>query len=102
MLIYILASTVAALIQVGTIYLLRENILKSLFYAIPFILIHQLLFNWSYSNAPKFLIIWFITVALTSSAAFLAGYFIWEEQVSAYNVAGIVFILAGVVLLRLG
>ncbi len=99
--IYITAITIAAFIQIGTIFLLRENILKSLIYAIPLILIFQFLFLWSYSNAPKFITIWFITTALTNSLAFLAGYIIWKEDVSPWNLVGIALIMVGVVLLRL-
>lgn len=101
MFVYISAITVAAFLQIGTIYLLRENILKSIAYAIPMILVYQLLFLWSYSSAPRFIIIWFLTTALTNSLAFLAGYFFWKEHVSIYNIAGIAFIIAGVMLLRL-
>ncbi len=99
--IYITAITIAAFIQIGTIFLLRENILKSLIYAIPLILIFQFLFLWSYSNAPKFITIWFIATALTNSLAFLAGYMIWKEHVSPWNLVGIALIVVGVVLLRL-
>jgi len=101
MLNYIIAVTIAALIQIGTIYLLRENILKSIVYSIPIVLIYQILFLWSYTNAPKFIVIWFIATALTSSLAFLAGYFFWKEHVSIYNVIGIALIVVGVILLRL-
>ncbi len=99
--IYIVAVTIAALVQISTIYILRENILKSLFYAIPFILVYQLLFLWSYINAPKFTIIWFITTALTNSLAFLVGYFLWKEQISLYNILGVIMVILGVIFLRL-
>ncbi len=99
--IYVSAITIAAFLQIGTIYALRENILRSLAYAIPFILVYQLLFLWSYINAPKFIIIWFITTALTNSLAFLVGYFLWKEQISFYNIIGIILIIVGVVFLRL-
>ena len=99
--IYIGAITIAAFFQIGTIYFLRGDFFKSLIYALPIILIYQILFLWSYSNAPKFLTIWFIATALTNSLAFLAGYFLWKEQVSVYNIMGIVLIVAGIVLLKL-
>lgn len=99
--IYIIAITAAALLQIVTIYLLKENILRSLLYAIPMILVYQILFLWSYSNAPKFIVIWFITTALTSSLAFIAGYFFWKEHISIYNLIGIVCIMIGIGLLRL-
>lgn len=101
MTIYIIAVTVAAFLQILTIYLIKENIFKSLLYAIPIILIYQLLFLWSYSNAPKFIIIWFITTALTSSLALLAGYFIWKEYLSIYNIIGITLIAIGIALTKL-
>lgn len=100
MFIYILAIIIAGFIQIGTIYLLKENIFKSIIYVIPLILIFQFLFLWSYSNAPKFITIWFIATALTNSLAFLAGYFIWKEHLSSWNFIGIVFILVGIIFLR--
>jgi multidrug transporter EmrE-like cation transporter len=101
MAIYIFAIIIAGIIQIGTIYFLRANFLSSFVYAIPFILAHQFLFLWSYSNAPKFIIIWFITSALTSSLAFLLGYFLWHERVSLLNLVGIVLIVVGVVFLQI-
>ena len=98
--IYILSVSVAAVLQIATIYLLRENILKSLFYAIPLILAYQFLFLWSYQKAPKFIIIWFITTAITNSMAFLVGYFFWKERVSVFNIIGIALIIGGAMLLR--
>ncbi len=101
MAIYILVVSLAAIIQIGTIYFLRANFLGTFLYAVPFILAYQFLFLWSYSNAPKFIIIWFITTALTNSLAFLLGYFLWHEQVSILNIIGIVLIIAGVVFLQI-
>ncbi len=101
MYIYISAVTIAAFLQIGTIYLLREDILKSILYAIPLILIYQLLFLWSYSSAPKFITIWFITTVLTNGLAFLVGYFIWKEHVSIWNLIGVALIIAGIIFLRL-
>jgi len=101
MFIYISAITIAAFLQIGTIYLLRENIFKSLVYAVPIILVYQMLFLWSYSSAPRFIIIWFIATAFTNSLAFLAGYFLWKEHISIYNIVGITLVITGVMLLRL-
>ena len=101
MAIYILVASIDAILQIGTIYFLRANFLGSFVYAIPFILAYQFLFLWGYSNAPKFIIIWFITTALTNSLAFLLGYFLWHEQVSLLNIAGIVLIIVGVVFLQI-
>ena len=101
MAIYILVASIATILQIGTIYFLRANFLGSFVYAIPFILAYQFLFLWGYSNAPKFIIIWFITTALTNSLAFLLGYFLWHEQVSLLNIAGIVLIIVGVVFLQI-
>jgi len=101
MAIYILVASIAAILQIGTIYFLRANFLGSFVYAIPFILAYQFLFLWGYSNAPKFIIIWFITTALTNSLAFLLGYFLWHEQVSLLNIAGIVLIIVGAVFLQI-
>jgi len=101
MTLYILAITAAAFIQIATIYFLRANFLGSFLYAVPFILVSQFLFLWSYSKSPNFLVIWFITTALTNTLAFLVGYFLYQEQVSLWNIFGIVFIMAGVALLNL-
>ena len=101
MLVYILAIITAAFLQIGTVYLLRCNFIKNFVLTIPLILIYQFLFLWSYSNAPKFTIIWFVTAALTSILAFGIGYFVWKEQVSGWNLAGIVFVLVGMALLRI-
>jgi multidrug transporter EmrE-like cation transporter len=101
MTIYILVVSLAAIIQIGTIYFLRMNFGGSFLYAIPLILAYQFLFLWSYSHAPKFIIIWFITTALTNSLAFVLGYFLWHEQVSFLNIAGVVLIIVGIVFLQL-
>jgi len=98
---YILLVGIAALMQIGTIYFLRANFLGSFLYAIPLILAYQFLFLWSYANAPKFIIIWFITTALTNSFAFLLGYFLWHEQVSLLNFIGIVLVIIGAVFLQI-
>jgi multidrug transporter EmrE-like cation transporter len=101
MLIYIFAGIIAALLQIGTIYFLRTNFWGSFLYAIPFILAYQFLFLWSYAKSPKFIVIWFITTALTNSLAFLVGYFLWNEKVSSWNIAGIILILVGIVFLQI-
>ena len=98
---YVLAAIAAAFIQVGIVYFLRGHFARGLPYAIPFILISQFLFLWIYSSAPKFTIIWFTTTALTSVLAFVIGYFLWQEQISSWNIVGILLILAGIVLLQL-
>lgn len=97
---YIFAITAAAFIQIGTIYFLRANFLGSFLYAIPFILVSQFLFLWSYSKSPNFIAIWFITTAFTNTLAFLVGYFLYQEQVSLLNILGVVFVMAGIVLLN--
>lgn len=99
--IYILTATIAAIFQIGTIYFLRANFWGSFLYATPFILAYQFLFLWGYANAPKFIIIWFITTALTNGLAFLLGYFLWHEQVSLLNISGMALIVAGVILLQM-
>ena len=101
MFIYVVAVTLAAFIQIWTIYFLRGNFLKTFLFAVPLILIFQFLFLWSYSNAPKFITIWFLTTALTNSLAFLTGYFLWKEQTSVWNLVGIALIVLGVFFLRI-
>lgn len=101
MFLYISAIIAAAFIQVGTIYILRANFLGSFLYAVPFILVSQFLFLWSYSKSPNFLVIWFVTTALTNTLAFFVSYFLYQEQVSVWNILGIAFVMAGVALLNL-
>lgn len=101
MFLYILAITVAAVLQIATVYFLRANFISSFLYAVPCIVAYQFLFLWSYSKSPNFIVIWFITTALTNVLAFLVGYFLYQEQVSLWNVFGIVLILLGVVFLNL-
>ncbi|MBT7443412.1 MAG: hypothetical protein HN790_05535 [Methylococcales bacterium] len=100
MFIYILFAAVAGAAQIGTLYLLKENIIPNHFYATPLILFSQYLFIYAYTNSPSFLTIWFVTTALTSSMAFLSGYFIWGETVNSVNVIGIFSIFLGMSLLR--
>jgi len=100
MTLYILAVIAAACVQLGVVYLLRGNFAYGFPYAIPFIFISQFLFLWSYANAPKFTIIWFTTTAVTSGLAFIAGYFLWQEHISYWNILGIVLILSGMILLQ--
>jgi hypothetical protein len=101
MVIYIFAIIVAVLLQIGTIYFLRGNFWAGFLYATPFILAYQFLFLWSYSSAPRFIVVWFITTVLTNSLAFLAGYFLWHERVSTLNIAGITLILVGIFFLQM-
>ena len=100
MFIYILASILGAFIQIGTIYLLKQDILKSFIYAIPLIILYQFLFLWGYTKAPNFILIWFITTALTNSLAFILGYFLYHNHVSLWGLLGIALIFAGVVFLQ--
>ena len=101
MIFYISAIIVAALLQIATIYFLRANFLGSFLYAIPLILAYQFLFLWSYAKAPSFIIIWIITTGLTNALALILGYFIYHEQLSFFNWAGVVLVLCGIVLLNL-
>jgi len=99
--IYILAITVAALLQLSTVYFLRDNFLRHFIFAIPAILIFQFLFLWSYSTAPKFIIIWFITAALTSTLALIISYFVFKEQITVWNALGILLIFSGLYFLHI-
>ena len=99
--LYIVLVLIAAFIQIAVIIILREDFFKTLIYAIPLILISQLLFLYSYSNAPKFILIWFITTALTSTLAFVTGYFLWKENISIYTIIGIILIITGIFLLKI-
>ena len=98
---YILAVVTGAFLQIGTIYFLRGNLLSGFLYTVPLILLYQFLFLWSYAKAPNFLIIWFITTALTNGLAFLVSYFLLHEQVSLWNWFGIGFVIVGIILLNI-
>ncbi len=97
---FILTALFGSIVQILTIFLLRENIIKSIFWATPLILLHQYLFLFGYSKAPKFIVIWFITAGLTNGLAFVAGYWIWKENVSWINLFGIFCIMTGISLLK--
>lgn len=99
--LYILSVTIAAFLQIGTIYFLRASFLGSFLYAVPFILAYQFLFLWSYSKAPNFIVIWFVTTALTNTLAFLVGYLLYQEHVSIWNLFGVSFVLVGIILLNI-
>ncbi len=98
---YILLALIAAVVQIASVYLLRVGILTSFMWALPFILIHQYLFLYNYTQAPNFTLIWFITTAITSILSFLLGYVVLKEPVSSYQLAGIALIVIGVIFLRL-
>ena len=101
MVIYIFAVISAGLLQIGTIYFLRGNFFGNFLYTIPFILLYQFLFLWSYEKAPNFIVIWFITAALTGVLSFAMGYYLWHERVSLVNLIGIIFIIGGVAFLNI-
>ena len=99
--IFVLGVVLGALLQIGTIYLLKQEILKSYIYAVPLILGYQFLFLWAYTKAPNFLLIWFITTALTNSLAFILGYFLYHNHISLWGLVGITLILTGIVFLQI-
>ena len=101
MVIYVLAITAAALLQLSTVYYLRDNFFRHFVFAIPVILIFQFLFLWSYSTAPKFIVIWFVTAALTSTVALLISYFVFKEQITVWNALGIFLIFVGLYFLHI-
>jgi len=101
MIIYIFTLIAAALLQIGTIYVLRHDFLGRFLYAVPFIVLYQFLFLWCYSKAPSFITIWFVATVVTNLAAFAVGFFVWHEHVSLANLAGIASIIGGVMLLSL-
>lgn len=101
MFIYIVFAILAALIQIATIYSLRVGLLKSFLFAIPFILLHQYLFTYNYIKAPNFTIIWFISTAIAATLSFLAGQIFFKDILNVYQVVGIVFVLVGLVLMRI-
>lgn len=98
---YISVAIVAGFLQIATIYFLKTNFLGRFLYVIPVILVYQFLFLWNYSKAPNFIIIWFVTIALTGTLAFLVGHFLYQEHVSLLNLFGIGFIMVGIVFLNL-
>ena len=100
MILYVFLAIIAAVIQIATVYFMRVGIIKSFLWAIPFVLLHQYLFLYNYTKAPNFIVIWFVTVAVTSSLSFIIGYWFFKDVLSTYQIFGILLILAGVVLLR--
>lgn len=101
MFLYISFAILAGMIQIFTIYALRVGFLKSFLFAIPFILIHQYLFLYNYTKAPNFIIIWFITTALTTALSFLVGHFVFKDTITTNQLIGIVLIIAGMVFMKL-
>jgi len=98
--LYILLIIIAGIIQIGVFYALKIGALKSFLFAIPFILLHQYLFLYSYIKAPNFIIIWFLGAAVVSILSFLLGYLILKETLTVYQVIGIVCILAGMAFMK--
>ena len=101
MLPYILAVVTGAILQIGTIYFLRGNLFGGFLYTVPFVLLYQFLFLWSYAKAPNFLVIWFITTALTNGLAFCVSYFLYHEPVSLWNLLGVSLVVVGIILLNI-
>ncbi len=99
--VYILFAFLAGAIQIATVYALRVGFLKSFLFAIPFILLHQYLFLFNYTKAPNFIVIWFLTTAITTTLSFLVGHFIFKDVLTAYQIIGILLILAGVICMKL-
>lgn len=100
MTIYILLSLLAGIIQVGVIYGLRVGLLKSFLFAIPFILLHQFLFLQSYTKAPNFILIWFITAGITSTLSFLLGQFVFKDVLTIYQIVGVILVISGMIFMR--
>jgi multidrug transporter EmrE-like cation transporter len=100
MLLYIMLAVLAGIVQIGVIYGLRVGFLKSFIFAIPFILLHQYLFLYNYTKAPNFIIIWFITAAITSGLGFLIGQLVFKDVLTTYQVIGIICIVAGMIFMK--
>jgi multidrug transporter EmrE-like cation transporter len=100
MALYALLAILAGAIQVATIYLLRVGIFNSFLFAIPFVLIHQYLFLYNYTKAPNFLLVWFLTTAITNLLSIIIGYFFFKDILSPFQIAGVLMILTGVVFLK--
>ncbi len=99
--IYIFFAVLAGLVQIITVYALRVGLLKSFLFAIPFILLHQYLFLFNYTKAPNFIIIWFLTTAITTMLSFLVGYFVFKDTLTIYQIIGILFTIVGVILMKI-
>jgi multidrug transporter EmrE-like cation transporter len=98
---YIFLVILAAALQAGIVYFLRNSFVESFVYTMPFILISQGLFLYSYANAPNFLIMWFVTTAITNILALCVGYFLLHERLHGANLIGLVLIIIGIVLLKI-
>ena len=101
MALYLSAVVLASFLNICAIYLVREDVVKSIWYAAPLFLTGAMLFFWSYTGAPRFIEVWFVATALTNILAFSTGYFLWHETVSLWNFFGILLIVSGVALLQL-
>lgn len=100
MILFIFLTIVAGIVQAGVIYALKVGFLKSLIFAAPFILLHQYIFIYNYLHAPNFIVMWFLTAAITAALSFLVGYFFFNDTLSIYQVIGIIFIIAGMVFMK--
>jgi hypothetical protein len=100
MVLYICLAVLAGIIQIGVIYGLKVGLLKSFLFAVPFILLHQYLFLNNYTKAPNFIVIWFITGAITNILSLLLGHFIFKDVLTIYQIIGVILIVAGIIFMR--
>lgn len=100
MFLYTCLAVLAGAVQIATIYFLRVGILTSFIFAAPFVLIHQYLFLYNYTKAPNFLLIWFLTTAITNILSIIVGYFFFKNTLTPLQITGVFSILVGVILLK--
>ena len=100
MLMHILLAIIAAILQIAVIWALKVDFFKSFFIATPFILLHQYIFIYNYLKAPNFLVIWFVTTGIAATLSFLAGSILFKDGLTPTQIAGVVCILIGIILMR--
>ena len=100
MFLYVLFAVVAGIAQITIIYGLKIGFFKSFLFAVPLILLSQYLFLYNYTKAPNFILIWFLTTAITTSLGFLLGHFVFKDVLTTYQIIGIVCIVAGMIFMK--
>jgi multidrug transporter EmrE-like cation transporter len=99
--VYFCYAVLGGLVQLGVIWTMRAKGWPFL-WVLPAILIHQFLFTAAYAKAPNFVAQWFLTAALTGLASFVMGVTLFGDKLSAANVSGILMVVGGLALLKLG
>lgn len=70
-------------------------------WVVPVLIVAQWFFMRVYASAENFTLVWFLTMGITTIGSIVLGYFVFEDRVSLAQWAGVVLILAGVMLTRM-